>query len=125
MENLLQKYREAVVEHGECAYNGVRPGIIDAVGRKRDDLLQEMVAAGKDYRLLELYNDEDLWVQLSAATHTLEIAEDQAMAKLTELATTRYGRTRTTAKYTLQEWKAGNLKFRKDSPPHRPSSQTT
>ena len=87
MDNFLQNYRAAAVEHGERTYNGVRPKKTDAAGRKLEAVFHAMVAAGQAHRLLELYNDQDLWVQVWAASHTLEIAEDQAIAKLTELAT--------------------------------------
>ncbi|MCY2963553.1 MAG: hypothetical protein NT069_07875, partial [Planctomycetota bacterium] len=66
-------------------------------------------------RLFELYDDNDVWVQIWAASHTLEIDEERALEKLKQLENSRVPLIATIAKHTAVEWKSGRLRF-----PHPP-----
>jgi Domain of unknown function (DUF2019) len=109
---LVQQYRIAAEAHGKCTYSSVSSNATNAAFARLQVIFQRLVMEGDDRELLELYDDKDSWVQIWAASHTLEIEEERASAKLQELATTRYGLTRATAQLTLQEWRLGNLRLR-------------
>jgi hypothetical protein len=72
-----------------------------------------MIAAKMDRSLFEFFSDIDPRVQLWAATHTLEIAEPDALAKLTMLVESRKPLVSMTARYTIEAWKRGDLSFRR------------
>jgi|GEM_PF-4166001 len=75
--------------------------------------LLELVKAGEGKNLLELYSDPNPWVQSWAASHALEIDENSALRKLAELESADIPLVSTSAKYTIQGWKAGQLRFMK------------
>jgi hypothetical protein len=111
MEGLLDEFRSAVVDHAENTYAGNADKVNEAYFKMQGVFLK-LVAAGRDGALFTLYEDPEPWVQMSAAARTLELDEEKALVKLRELATTRNGLTRSTAKVIIEEWLAGNLRFR-------------
>src|SRR5688572_7825761 len=72
MTPMIDEYRENATLHGRFT----RAGESDKANTAHDrlmSLLHELVAANEDAKLLSLYTDDDPWVQLWAATHTLEV----------------------------------------------------
>jgi hypothetical protein len=57
------------------------------------------------------YDDVDPSVQCWPAAHTLEIDEARAWAKLEQLEKSGNPHVSMDAKYTIQEWKNGELRF--------------
>lgn len=74
-------------------------------------IFKKLVKQGCDYKLLDLRNNPNVWVQLWSATQTLEIDETNSLNILNNLQQGG-GITAYVAKNTIQEWKSGNLKFR-------------
>lgn len=109
----IAEYKEWAVGHGEETRSGNSKGANRAYDKLAEKLGQ-ISAASQDAELFPLYEDEDLWVQSWAATHTLEIDEQRAVGKLRELVESGDAHLRTDAFYILQEWSAGRLRFRKD-----------
>ena len=110
VSDFLGAYRRYAVEHGHNTLEGDS----DATSAAHD-LLQkifvEIVEAGQGNDLFRFYDDPDPWVQSWAASHTLEIDEARALAKLTELERAGISHISTSAKYTIQGWKSGELRF--------------
>jgi len=110
-ETLLQQYKNAAVAHGE----GTCGGDSAKANQAHDSLtrlLGEISATGSDPELVALFDDENEWVQLWAATHTLEVDEPKAAAKLQAIADAGIPIASMTARYTLQEWQNGSISFR-------------
>jgi hypothetical protein len=112
MSNHLNDYRVAAAQHGEYTRAGESDLANTAHSRLQQALLA-LIADGSDSQIMDLYNDSDPWVQLWAATHTLEIDEQKAMAKLTSLQNDRKPILSLSAKYTLKSWQEGKIAFRK------------
>src|SRR4051794_29180510 len=107
----LNEYRHHAIEHG----TRTREGDAEGANASYDRLHAVLVAIdgeGRERELFSLYEDDDPWVQTWAATHTLEIDEGRALAKLEQLAKSGISHVDTGAKYTIQEWNNGNLRFR-------------
>lgn len=110
-DDLISQYKAATVAHGEGTCSGdshITNQAHDAIGT----FLREIISSGKDDDLFTLYDDKDPWVQLWSATHTLEVNENKATAKLQSLADAGIPIVSMTARYTLQEWQSGSLSFR-------------
>jgi hypothetical protein len=104
------------VEHGRFTREGESEEG-NAVFEQLTKALESLVAAGEDHLLVNLFDDADPWVQLWAATHSPEIAEDQALEKLRSLQAVKIPLTSMSAKYTIQSWSEGLLHFRIRSQP--------
>jgi hypothetical protein len=111
MDDLTQ-YRTAAKEHGKCSLSG-ESDLANEAYAKLQEAFHALIAKGEDASICDLYDDPDLWVQLWAATHTLEIAENKAVVKLRHLQAARKPVLSMNAKYTLLEWEKGSLSFRK------------
>ena len=111
MNNLLADYVAAAREHGQYSSSGQSDMANNAHERLQDTLLA-LIAEGRDSELLTLYDNPDAWVQLWAGTHTLELDEGKAIAKLESLKAARKPLVSMSAKYTLVAWQEGNLSFR-------------
>lgn len=110
MPSTLDEYRRHAADHGahmvECD--------ADATNASYDrlrDVFMSLAREGKRNELFALYNDMDLAVQGWAAVHTLEVDEARALAKLAELEASQQPEISSNAKYTIQEWKLGDLHF--------------
>src|SRR6516162_7673398 len=115
MDELLDDYRRHAAEHGQHTVEGNA----DAANAAHDRLQRTFVAimsAGKGTELFLLYDETNCWVQLWAAAHTLELNESKALAMLSALQQAGIPGISTTAKYTIQEWKGGKLKFLPSTP---------
>ncbi len=109
--DLISKYAAAARKHGE----GTRTGDYKLANRSYNTLmtlLKEISRKSADNLLLTLFDNEDVWVQIWAAAHSLETFEKQARAKLQSIAESAIPLAGTNAKYTLIEWDKGNIKFR-------------
>jgi hypothetical protein len=111
MSTLLDEYRGVASDHGKHTQQGDHKKANVAHDRL-GEILKSFVAAEEDQQLFSLYEDSDQWVQAWAAAHTLEIDEARAIAKLEELQMAEIPLVSMGAKYTIQEWKSGDLKFR-------------
>ena len=110
-ENIISAYKAAAKLHGEST----RSGNSDKANQAHDELqqlLKQITELGCDKDLQDLFNDEEAWVQLWAAVHTLEVNEKLACQKLQTISDASIPLLSMNARYTLKEWKAGKLKFR-------------
>jgi hypothetical protein len=110
MTSILDEYRRHAFDQG--AY--MAEGDADASNTSYDRLqhaFRSLVRDGKRHELFRLYDDPEPWVQGWAAVHTLEIDETRALAKLEQLENAGIPHISTDAKYTIQEWKSGALRF--------------
>ena len=71
----------------------------------------DLIKTNEVTKILELLEDEDLWVQLWAASHSLEIDEVKALKKLTEIQEAGIPLVSSSAKYTIEAWNAGELRY--------------
>ena len=111
MATLIDDYKSAAEAHGE----GTKEGNSKKANKAYKDLnkvLAELIAQGEDSALLGLLDDPNVWVQLWAAAHTLEVDEQQARAKLQSIVDAAIPIACLDARYTLQGWDSGDLKFR-------------
>lgn len=108
----LTDYRTAAHDHGRYSLSG-ESDLANKAYAKLQSAFLALVANGQDSTICDLYDDPDPWVQLWAATHTLEIAEDKAVEKIRALQAARKPVLSMNAKYTLLEWEKGKLSFRK------------
>jgi len=107
---MLDEYRQHAADHGLHT----RQGNADASNAAYDRLQRLLIALatqGMRHELFQLYDDMDPWVQGWAAAHTLEVDEARALAKLEALERAAIPHVGTDAKYTIQEWKSGALRF--------------
>jgi hypothetical protein len=107
---MLQEYIRHASVHGNCTIEGDSEGANLAYGCLQQTF-EQIVRSGEGDLLFGLYEDDDLWVQSWAAAHTLELNETRALAKLEQLVIARIPHVSTSAKYTIQGWKAGELRF--------------
>lgn len=111
MPTLIDNYKSAATAHGE----GTKGGDSTKTNKAHDDLVRvlgELTARGEDTALLGLFDDPDVWVQLWAVAHTLEVDEKLARTKLQSIMDAGIPLASMDARYTLQGWDSGDLKFR-------------
>jgi hypothetical protein len=110
-EALVETYRIAARDHGRANASGdYRSG---NRAHKRLALAYRTLRArgpGSQAKLLHLLRDRDVAVQGWAAAHALEFAPVAGEAVLAEL-TAQPGPVAFSARMTLQEWRAGRLRF--------------
>lgn len=109
--NLITRYRNAAIAHGE----GTRSGDSVKTNRAYDELvvlLKKITETDNDELLFSLYDDDDITVQVWAAAHTLEVNEEKALTKLQIIMNAAIPLASMGARYTIQEWKSGELTFR-------------
>lgn len=111
MRNLIQEYRANAIAHGDGTMSGDRKKTNKAYGQLVK-IFHEIITDKADYGLFDLYDDDNLSVQCWAATHTLEIDENRAKAKLNALSEGAFGPISLTAEYVLKGWELNQLKFR-------------
>ena len=110
MASLLDEYRRHAYDHGLFTAAGDADRINASYDRLRGAFLA-LAGAGQRRELFRLYDDASLSVQGWAATHTLEIDEARALAKLAEIEKSADPHASMDAEYTIREWKNGQLKF--------------
>jgi hypothetical protein len=110
MGGFLDEYRRHAADHGKFTSEG-DADLTNAAYDNLEAAFLALVRAGQRRELFRLYDDTELWVQAWAATHTLEIDEARALGKLVELENSGIPHVSTDARYTIQEWKNGNLRF--------------
>ena len=106
----LDEYRRHAANHGVHTMEGDAAKSNESYFRLQDAFIA-LVGEGKRNELFRLYDDVDPCVQVWAAAHTLEIDESRALAKLEQLEKSGIPHASFDAKYTIQEWTSGNLKF--------------
>lgn len=108
MHEDVAEYRRLVIARNHALNSKEQNRLYDAV----IDHFRKMIAKNTDWNLFSLYDDSDPGVQCAAATHTLELDEARAIAKLTELEHKQIPLVSTTAHYCIKEFKNGKLRFR-------------
>jgi hypothetical protein len=111
IETLLSDYRVSAIAHGSATIEGNSRKTNRAYDRLHETL-NKIANSNEDNALLEFFNDTEVWVQLWAAAHSLEIDADKATAKLQSLADAEIPLISMSARYTIKEWENGNLSFR-------------
>ena len=109
---LLSRYEAAASEHSRATVEARSPREInryhDVIARTYRDLRRRGLES--QMALLDLLTNPDAGVQCWAAAHALEFAPDRGEPVLTQLARRNdllgFG-----AEMTLQEWRAGRLRF--------------
>jgi hypothetical protein len=109
---LIALYRDAAASHGEFSENGNHRAANEAASlisaiyselRRRGDEAQKA--------LLPLLEDSAVGTRLWAASHALEFCSAKGEASLKQIASNR-SLLGLSAATTLNEWRAGNLRFR-------------
>ena len=109
--DLIANYRRHAAEHGAATEAGDHKE-----GNAHHDRLIEVVGALRrrgaegDHALLDLLSDENPWVRIWAATHSLTIDEAQAHRTLDSLST-EPGIIGFDAQMVLTEWEKGSLRI--------------
>ena len=108
---LVEMYRDAAKQHGEATETGDHK-----TANKSADLISEVYAelrrrgADAQRTLLPLLTDPASGVRLWSASHALEFAPEQGEALLKKFAS-RETFLGSSAEMTLNEWRAGRLRF--------------
>jgi len=101
---LLEDYKQEAIQHGICSEEGdSRRG--NKAYDKLHKILKEIKDQGEESRLIELFNDENRWVQLWAASHCLEFEEKKSLKKLKQIKKEKLPHISSDAEYTIMEWK--------------------
>ena len=74
IDDLISDYRDAAIMHGDGTMSGDSKKANQAFNRLQD-VLNKLTEIGEDKALLELFSDENVWVQLLVAAHSLETDE--------------------------------------------------
>jgi hypothetical protein len=110
MNARIDEYRRYAADHGRHTLDGD----VDATNFAYDELQRvfvSIVRAGFASELFQLYDDRDPWVQSWAAAHSLEVDPERALDKLRQLETAGIPHVSTGAKYTIEGWNNGTLRF--------------
>lgn len=113
MASLIDEYRRHAADQGRFAMKDDADASDESYGRLQA-AFHSLVREGKRTELFRLYEDVDPWVQWWAAAHTLEVDDVRAIAKLEQLEHSGIPLVSSGARYTIQEWENGELRF---SPP--------
>lgn len=111
IEDLISDYKDTAILHGNGTMSGNKRKANQAYTRLQN-ILKKITEIDEDKALLDLFSDENVWVRLWAAAHSLEIDETKAKKNLRHLADAEIPIVSMNARYTLQEWDNGSLKFR-------------
>lgn len=111
IEKLIQEYRDFAIKHTEYSEKGDYKTVNKSYS-KIMKVLKKLITLKEDDKLLQLLNDDNPGVRCWAATNCLEIKESEALKTLEALEKGHYPEASFNAKYVIQEWKKGNLKFR-------------
>lgn len=109
---LVRLYADAAAGHGKATESGNHR----TANRAHDALAKvhrELRSRGRDGEagIQALMADQDSWVRLWAAAHSLEFAPAAAERVLDRFAHGQPGPVRLNAEYTLRAWRNGELKF--------------
>jgi hypothetical protein len=108
MTAIVEEYRQQAVSHGKCTHEGDSIGASSAHD-KLIELATTILNSSDAPSITGLLEDEDVWVQLWAATHLLELDEATATQKLLQLSEAGIPLTSISARYTLESWNDGDL----------------
>jgi len=109
MASLIEECRRYAADHRR----NTQEGDSIAANAAHDQLVEgasRVIKSGQGGLLLSLFDDNDPWVQLWAATHALEVDEPSAIAKLEGLERAGIPLVSMSACYTVQSWRNGELK---------------
>ena len=110
MSSLLDDYRRHAADYGAHVIEGNADASNESYARVQRAFIA-LVNEGEGSELFRFYDDVDPSVQCWAAAHTLEVDETRALPKLEQLEKAGIPHISTDAKYTIQEWKSGALRF--------------
>ena len=112
LEQLGVAYRTTAIEV-EAAIQSGRHKVVNRLYARLASLSKELRARGEtgEQLVLTLLSDEILAVRVSAATSALPFAAERAQVVLALASEGPPSPLRLTAEMTLQEWRAGRLKF--------------
>jgi hypothetical protein len=113
-EMMISKYLDDFIRHSIDSWKYMYEGDAENSNIAHDclrDTYNTIVKIGKVDSLFALYDHPELCVQARAAARTLEVNEAKALAKLEQLEKAHIPFISSDAKYTIIEWKAGNLHF--------------
>ena len=112
MTSLIDEYRRLAIRYGHSIEQGDTEGM-DTSTECSQKTFRAIVDAREGNALFLLFSDVSPWVQLQAASHCLELDSARASAKLDELERAGIPHVSTDAKYTLEGWNSGELRFLK------------
>jgi hypothetical protein len=112
IEELWGMYEEAAAQHGQASREGEHR-VANAQYKRIVAVWKELRSRGEAGRaaLVRLMGSSNPHVRAWAASHVLEFDPRSAEAELERLANGPPSIARLDAEMTLQEWRAGNLKF--------------
>ncbi len=108
MTDPLGDYRTAASTHAEATRAGDHERANSAYGLL-DKALGTLAEQERQDSLFTLYDDDEPYVQLWAASHTLELDEPRALSKLEELESAGLPLVSLGAKHTRKAWLNGEL----------------
>src|ERR1700748_3508654 len=106
----IEDYVRYAADHGKFTLDGDAEATNTAYDRLQH-IFKEIVSNGEGNQLFRLYEHNDPWVQAWAASHTLELNESRAIAKLEQLKAADIPHISSGARYTLEGWKNDGLRF--------------
>lgn len=109
-EELLRLYETAAREHGE-ALDKSNPETANRAHDLVTAIRHELKERGSEMILVPLLRSPEGRVRSWAATHLLEIAPDEAVPVLEDLANGERGYLRLGSEMVLKEWRAGRLRL--------------
>lgn len=116
VNNLLKEYRKTALLYkqaeDECNFS-----LKDKASKKSIEILGLLVRLGEDKKIEIFLEDEEVVVQMFAATHLLEVEEKKAIKKLQEIKSNskieEMSITQMNASMIIDAWHSGKLKIRK------------
>ncbi|HEY4308385.1 MAG TPA: DUF2019 domain-containing protein [Pirellulales bacterium] len=110
MDDLLDDYCRHAANHGASLATGDAESSNVSYDRLHETLI-ELARVRRRNDLFGLYNFPDPHVQCWAAAHTLEVDPARALRKLADVVKLNIPILSRDAELTIEEWKAGNLRF--------------
>lgn len=111
MNTHLGRYRELAELHGKHTIAGDAKKT-NCTFDELHSVLVDMIVEEADFLLFSLYEDDDKFVQLWSAAHTLELDESRAKSKLQELLDAEIPIVSMSARHTISGWEQGGLRVR-------------
>jgi hypothetical protein len=104
--DLLDSYRIAAIGQGAAVTKGHKKEMNKTM-KQMQEIRQKLRSMGKEDDLLQLFYDQNEYVQVCAATDALEFAEAVAMERLRHLSSTKESWISFTAQMAIQAWENG------------------
>jgi hypothetical protein len=110
VDELVGQYRAAASKHGEATLRGT-PRVANRNADVVAAVYRELRRRGDERALSALLDDDDRGVRGWAGAHALEFAPSEGESVLEILAAEDFGLVSFSAEITLEEWRAGRLRF--------------